>query len=101
MTTISLAAARAQLSKLVDEAVSTHQRVEITRHGSRAAVLLAAADFDALIETIDVLSDAELVADIEEGLAAQEADTVARTSRRRLVTLRDVRGAADPPRGGG
>ncbi|GMA41215.1 hypothetical protein GCM10025883_32600 [Mobilicoccus caccae] len=76
MTTISLAAARAQLSKLVDEAVSTHQRIDITRNGSRAAVLLAAEDFDALIETIDVLSDAELVADIDEGLPAPMSETV-------------------------
>lgn len=76
MTTISLATARAQLSKLVEEAVSTHQRVEITRNGTRAAVLLAAEDYDSLIETIDVLSDAELVADIDEGLAAPLSDTV-------------------------
>ncbi len=69
MTTVSVASARAQLSTLVDEAVSTHRRVEITRNGARAAVLLAAADFDSLIETIEVLSDPQLVADIDEGLS--------------------------------
>lgn len=50
------------------EAVSTHQRVEITRNGARVAVLLAAEDYDSLIETIEVLSDSQLVADIDVGL---------------------------------
>ena len=41
MTTVPLAKARAQLSKLVDDAVATHVRTEITRNGARAAVLLS------------------------------------------------------------
>jgi antitoxin YefM len=67
MTTIPLAEARAQLSQLIDEVVKTHERVEITRNGRRAAVLLAADDYDSLVETIEVLSDPELVAAIREG----------------------------------
>jgi prevent-host-death family protein len=47
MTTVPLADARAHLSKLVDEAVRTHERVEITRNGQRAAILMSADDFDA------------------------------------------------------
>ncbi|MDQ3470205.1 MAG: type II toxin-antitoxin system Phd/YefM family antitoxin [Actinomycetota bacterium] len=62
MTTISAAEARAQLSRLIDEATATHQRFEITRHGRAAAVLLSADDFDALRETISVLSDPGLLA---------------------------------------
>ncbi len=42
METLPLAEVRANLSKLVDQAVRTHQRVEVTRHGRRAAVLLSA-----------------------------------------------------------
>ncbi|NLE80726.1 MAG: type II toxin-antitoxin system Phd/YefM family antitoxin [Rhodococcus sp.] len=61
MTTLPVADARAQLSRLVDEAEHTHERFEITRNGHRAAVLLGADDYDALRETIAVLSDADLL----------------------------------------
>ncbi|HBO54913.1 type II toxin-antitoxin system Phd/YefM family antitoxin [Janibacter terrae] len=71
MSMVPLAEARAHLSRMVDEAVRTHQRVEITRNGRREAVLLSAEDYDILIETLDVLSDAELVRDI--GTSLDEA----------------------------
>ncbi len=77
-TTVPLAQARAQLSRLVEDAVQTHQRTEITRNGSRAAVLLSADDYDSLIETLDILADAGLVEDIRlalDELAAGEALT--------------------------
>ncbi|MDJ0362309.1 type II toxin-antitoxin system Phd/YefM family antitoxin [Rhodococcus sp. H29-C3] len=61
MTTLPVADARAQLSRLVDEAEHTHERFEITRNGHRAAVLLGADDYDALRETIAVLSDTDLL----------------------------------------
>ncbi len=63
-----IADARAQLSRLVDEASTTHERIEITKNGYRAAVLLGADDFDALQETIAVLSDQELLRDHYQGL---------------------------------
>ena len=71
MSTVPLATARAQLSRMVDEAMRTHERVEITRNGSRAAVLLSAEDYDVLIESLEILSDADLVRQI--GQAMNEA----------------------------
>ncbi|MEO3938103.1 type II toxin-antitoxin system Phd/YefM family antitoxin [Dermatophilaceae bacterium Soc4.6] len=76
MTTVPLAEARAQLSRLVDEAVTTHHRVDITRNGVRAAVLIGAEDYDELTETIDVLADAALVQDIRDAMAASAGDDV-------------------------
>ncbi len=73
MSTLPLAAARSQLSKLVDEAMATHERFEITRNGRRAAVLLSADDYDTLQEMITVLSDAALTAAHRDGKAAIEA----------------------------
>jgi antitoxin YefM len=70
MTTLPVAEARAQLSKLVEEASSTHERFEITRNGQRAAVLLGADDYDALQETIAVLGDSQLLRDHLDGVAA-------------------------------
>jgi antitoxin YefM len=72
MTTLPVAEARAQLSKLVEEAASTHERFEITRNGQRVAVLLGAEDYDALRETIAVLADSELLRDHLEGTSALE-----------------------------
>lgn len=70
MTTIPVADARANLSKLIDEASTTHERFEITRNGRRAAVLIGADDFDAMSETIAVLSDPALLRSHEEGRRA-------------------------------
>lgn len=66
MTGIPLADARANLSRLIDEAVRTHQRIEITRNGVRAAVVLSADDYDSLMETLDILADADLVAELHQ-----------------------------------
>lgn len=73
MTTLPLAEVRANLSKLVDEAVRTHQRIEVTRQGRRAAVILSADDYDSIMETLDILSDQELMRDVR---AAEEDDEI-------------------------
>ncbi|ADT98177.1 type II toxin-antitoxin system Phd/YefM family antitoxin [Mycolicibacterium gilvum] len=67
MTTLPLAEVRANLSKLVDEAVRTHQRIEVTRQGRRAAVILSAEDYDSIMETLDILSDRELMKELRQG----------------------------------
>jgi prevent-host-death family protein len=82
MITVPLAEARAQLSKLVDDAMRTHERVEVTKNGRRAAVLMSADDYDSLMETLDILGDAEAMAAIRES----EADIVAG----RLYSLDEV-----------
>lgn len=69
MTTLPVADARARFSKLVDAAATTHERFEVTRNGTRVAVLLGADDYDALVETVEILSDAELVAEIRDGVS--------------------------------
>ena len=72
MTTLPLAEVRANLSKLVDEAVRTHQRIEVTRQGRRAAVILSADDFDSMMETLAILSDQELMRAVREAEAEAE-----------------------------
>ncbi|HEY7051668.1 MAG TPA: type II toxin-antitoxin system Phd/YefM family antitoxin [Mycobacterium sp.] len=76
MTTLPLAEVRANLSKLVDEAVRTHQRIEVTRQGRRAAVILGADDYDSIMETLDILSDQELMREVREAKAEVEAGKV-------------------------
>lgn len=73
MTTISVAAARGSFSKLVEAAELHHERFEVTRNGNRVAVLLGADDYDALLETLAILSDDESLAAVRNGLAELQA----------------------------
>ncbi|WP_299090996.1 type II toxin-antitoxin system Phd/YefM family antitoxin [uncultured Microbacterium sp.] len=89
MSTLSVADARAQFSKLVESAASTHERFDVTRNGDRVAVLMGADDYDALLDTLDVLSDSEAMADLREaqeslarGESFSEAEVRAAVKRR-------------------
>lgn len=66
MTTLPIAEVRANLSKLVEEAERTHLRVEVTKNGRRAAVLMSADDYDSLMETLDILGDPDTMAALKE-----------------------------------
>ncbi|OBG16659.1 prevent-host-death protein [Mycolicibacterium celeriflavum] len=72
MSTLPLAEVRANLSKLIEQAVRTHERIEVTRQGRRAAVILSAEDFDSIMETLAILSDQQLLRELRD--AEAEAD---------------------------
>lgn len=76
MTVLSLADARASLSKHIDSAATTHERFEITKNGARVAVLMSAEDYDSLIETVDILSDPEEVAALRTAIVELAAGDV-------------------------
>lgn len=52
MTTLPLTEAKAKLNELVEDAVSTHERITITRHGRPAVVLLSVDDLESMEETL-------------------------------------------------
>ncbi|WP_205881402.1 type II toxin-antitoxin system Phd/YefM family antitoxin [Leucobacter coleopterorum] len=85
MTVLSLADARASLSRIVKSASTTHERFEVTRNGRRVAVLLGADDYDALLETIDILSNPREIELIYEGITDFNTDNV--SSPRKFVRL--------------
>lgn len=68
MSTLSVADARANFSRVVESASQTHERISVTRNGARVAVILGSDDFDALLETVEILADTEVMASIREGL---------------------------------
>ncbi|AKN16379.1 prevent-host-death protein [Mycobacterium haemophilum DSM 44634] len=70
------------MSRLVEEAVRTHARIEVTRQGRRVAVILSAEDYDSIIETLAILGDQALVDDL------RQAETEA--NRGELYSLEDV-----------
>lgn len=71
--TMTVTDAKARLSELVVMVEQTQEHIDITRNGEPAAVLVSHAELDALRETIAILSDASLVADLRQA----EADVAA------------------------
>jgi antitoxin YefM len=67
MTTTSLADAKDRLSEIIKSAQETHERFVITKNGKPAVVLISVDDLEALEETLEILSDAKLVAAIRKG----------------------------------
>lgn len=88
MAVIPVAEARANFSKIVESASTTHERFDVTRNGARAAVILGADDYDSLIETVEILGDSETVEAIRIGLGdladgeTRSADDVHEAMRR-------------------
>lgn len=84
MTTVPVAEARQNFSALVDEAVSTHQRIRVTRNGVPAIWMIADEDFESILETLDVLADAAAMRDVAQARADAEEGryfTAAETER--------------------
>jgi prevent-host-death family protein len=65
-----LAKVKTHLSEVVDRVIASHERVNITRHGHREAVVIAADDLDALEDTLDILSNPVAVSEIAEAREA-------------------------------
>jgi antitoxin YefM len=63
-----LAEVKNRLSEVVDEVEREHARVVITKHGRPAVVVVSAADLESLEETLDVMGNASLLADIKEAI---------------------------------
>jgi antitoxin YefM len=55
-----------RLSELVDRIEHEHGRVVITKHGRPAAVMLSVDDLESLEETLEIMSNPQLLADIRE-----------------------------------
>lgn len=68
---VSLADAKARLSEVVEGIETEHRRVVITKHGRPSVVVLAVDDLASLEDTLDVLSDADAMADLREAAEAR------------------------------
>lgn len=91
---LSLADVKNRLSEVVDRLEREHGRVVITKHGRPAAVLVSVDDLESLEETLEILSNPALLADIRAAEAERVAGrTTALTKDEALAQLRgDVRG---------
>jgi antitoxin YefM len=68
--TMSLAAVKARFSELVDLVERQQDRVVVTRNGKPAAVLISADDLESLEETLAVMSDRSIAAQLRESQKA-------------------------------
>lgn len=75
MSTLNATEARAKLYALIDETHQTHKPIVIT--GKRGnAVLLAEADWNAISETLYLVSQPGMRESIRDGMATDLSDTV-------------------------
>ena len=86
MKTLPLSEVKMKLSAIVDSVHATEQEVMITKNGRPVAVLVSPDEFDSWKETVTVKSDAELMTEINEGIAALKKKKV------RLYTLEELCG---------
>ena len=69
MRILPLAEAKAKLSQLVSDVVSTDEEITITKNGRATAVLVSYEEFESWKETTEILSDQEFLAEIRKGIA--------------------------------
>ena len=70
--TMSLADVKARFSEVVDRVELQQDRVVVTRNGRPAAVLISPDDLESLEETLAVMTDRSLAAQIRESRKAVE-----------------------------
>jgi antitoxin YefM len=84
-----LAEVKNRLSEVVERVERVHGRVVITKHGRPAAVLLSVEDLESLEETLRILSDPALMAEIREAQAeVAEGNMAPLTKERALRAIR-------------
>jgi antitoxin YefM len=91
--TLPLSSVKAHLSELVDRVEDQHDRVVLTRNGKPAAVLISHDDLESLEETLSILSDPAVMAQIRESEQALAGGEQAATLAE-LHTELEIRGDA-------
>ncbi len=84
MKTMSVSEAKMKLSALVDAVSSTDDEVTITKNGRPAAVLVSPDEFESWKETQSIMSDADFMEEIRQGLGAL------RKRKAKLYTLEEI-----------
>jgi antitoxin YefM len=92
--TMPLAAVKARFSELVDRVERQQDRVIVTRNGKPAAVLISPDDLESLEETLAVMSDRSVAAQMRESERAAAAGETG-------VGLEELRAGLDRRRAAG
>ena len=68
MREIPITEVRDELTSLPEQLTHTHETVTVTRRGKPVLAILPWEEYEALVETLDVLSDPELMAILRQSL---------------------------------
>lgn len=88
---VPLAEVKNRLSEVVDRIQRQHGRVVITKHGKPAAVMLSVEDLESLEETLEILGDQALLADIREAEGDLAEGRTERLTKDQALSLRTQR----------
>ena len=75
MKTLSLSEVKMKLSELVEKVNSTDEEVVITKNGRPSAVLVSPDEFESWKETLEIISDRDMIDEIKQGLVALKGKT--------------------------
>ena len=64
--TLPITEIRDRLSQIIDDVNTSGTEWTITRHGRPVAVILGAEDYEALIESLNILSDDDVMSALDE-----------------------------------
>ncbi|MDZ7578693.1 MAG: type II toxin-antitoxin system Phd/YefM family antitoxin [Candidatus Nanopelagicales bacterium] len=81
MQTLPVSSVKAKFNEYARRVAREHDRIALTRNGVADTVLIAAADLDALEETIAVLSEPAAMAALLEARTEREAEIEATTAQ--------------------
>lgn len=81
--TITLKELRPSLPKVISRIDGRMDRYVVTKRGKPVAVMLSAADYDSLVETMEILADKEAMKGIRKGLED--------IRKGRTITLEDLK----------
>ena len=84
---VPLADAKNRLSEVVERLEREHGRVVITKHGRPAVVMLSLEDLESLEETLEILSDPRLMAEIRRAEKDVRAGRARRLTREEALAL--------------
>jgi antitoxin YefM len=71
--TLPLANVKAKFSEMVDRVEHTHDRIIVTRNGRPAAVLISPDELESLEDTLELLSDPEVMRQLDEARHAYKS----------------------------
>lgn len=73
LETVPVSKAKASLSEFIRRVREEHESFAITHRGKVEGVLLSIEEYESLIETLEILSDKDLMAGIRRGLKDEKA----------------------------
>jgi antitoxin YefM len=85
---LPLADVKNRLSEVIERLEREHGRVVVTKHGRPAAVMLSIEDLESLEETLEILSDPKLLAEVRKGDRDVKTGRTVRLSRDELLARR-------------